>query len=152
MLRMTTVVLACFAMVTVGMIGLGDRTARAGWNEYGKDWDESAPVDKSLGEQSLGEEQSLGDQMFHVEWTVTPASDGQSEITGYVYNDEGEAADNVELRIVALDAAGQPVDSVVRPVRGEVPGLGRAYFDTKVPASASFRVEVASFEFEAGGA
>jgi hypothetical protein len=146
MLRMTTVALVCFAMATVGVIGLGDRTARAEWNEYGKDWDESAPMQKSL-----GEEKSLGDQMFHVEWTVTAAPDGQSEIIGYVYNDEGEAADNVELRIIALDAAGQPVDSVVRPVRGEVPGLGRAYFDARVPASASFRVQVASFELEAGG-
>lgn len=146
MLRMVTVVLACFAVAVVGVIALGDRTARAEWNEYGKDWDESAPTEKSLGEAK-----SLGDQMFHVEWTVTAAPDGQSEITGYVYNDEGEAADNVELRIIALDAAGQPVDSVVRPVRGEVPGLGRAYFDARVPASASFRVQVASFEFEAGG-
>jgi hypothetical protein len=146
MLRMATVVLACFAVAVVGVIALGDRTARAEWNEYGKDWDESAPVQKSL-----GEEEGLGDQMFHVEWTVAAAPDGQSEITGYVYNDEGEAADNVELRIIALDAAGQPVDSVVRPVRGEVPGLGRAYFEARVPAGASFRVQVASFELESGG-
>ena len=148
MLRMATVALACFAVAVVGIIALNGRTARAEWNEYGKDWDESAPVQNSLGEDEAG----LGDRMFHVEWTVTPTADGQSEITGYVYNDEGEAADNVELRIIALDGAGQPVDSVVRPVRGEVPGLGRTYFDAKVPASASFRVQVASFEFEAGGA
>ena len=147
MLRMATVGLACFAVVMVGVIALGGRTARAEWNEYGKDWDESAPMQKSLG----GDEGSLGDRMFHVEWAVTTAPDGQSEITGYVYNDEGEAADNVELRIIALDAAGQPVDSVVRPVRGEVPALGRAYFDARVPAGASFRVQVASFELEPGG-
>jgi hypothetical protein len=147
MLRMATVALVCFSAAVVGVIALGDRTARAEWNEYGKDWDEAAPTQKSLGE----DEGSLGDQMFHVEWTVTPAAGGQSEITGYVYNDEGEAADDVELRIIALDGAGQPVDSVVRPVRGEVPGLGRAYFDATVPAGASYRVQVASFEFEAGG-
>lgn len=146
MLRMATVVLACFAVAVVGVIALDDRTAGAEWNEYGKDWDESAPVQKSLGEA-----EGLGDQMFYVEWTVKAAPDGQAEITGYVYNDEGEAADNVELRIIALDAAGRPVDSVVRPVRGEVPGLGRAFFDARVPAGASFRVQVASFEFEAGG-
>jgi hypothetical protein len=147
MLRMATVALACFAVAVVGVIALGDRTARADWNEYGKDWDESAPVQKSLGEDEGG----LGDRMFHIEWSVTAAPDGRSEITGYVYNDEGEAADNVELRIIALDAAGRPVDSVVRPVRGEVPGLGRAFFDARVPASASYRVQVASFELEAGG-
>jgi hypothetical protein len=146
MLRMATVVLTCFAVAVVGVIALDNRTAGAEWNEYGKDWDEAAPVQKSL-----GEEEGVGDQMFHVQWTGSVAPDGQSEITGYVYNDEGEAADNVGLRIIALDAAGQPVDSVVRPVRGEVPGLGRAFFDARVPAGASYRVQVASFELEAGG-
>lgn len=151
MLRMVTVVLACLAVAVAGLIALDGRTACAEWNAYGKDRDEFAPMQKSLGEgEGLGD-RSLGDQMFHVEWAVAAVPDGQSEITGYVYNDEGDTADDVELRITALDAAGQPVGSVVRPVRGQVPGLGRAYFDARVPASASFRVQVASFELQAGG-
>ena len=125
-------------------MGLDARTARAAWNETGADWDEAAPVGKTL----APDDTSLGDQFF--EWAVTPGSDGQSEITGYVYNDDGQAAVNVELRIIELDAAGQPVETSMREVRSAVPGLGRSYFDVKVPKSQAYRVDVASFEFFEG--
>ena len=135
MLRMVTMAIACFAVAVVGVVTLDGRVARAEWNEYGSDWDEAAP------------DTSLGDEFFHVEWAATPGPAGEAELTGYVYNDDGEAAVNVELRITELDAAGQPVDSSMREVRGAVPGLGRAYFDVRVPASQAYRVQVASFEF-----
>ena len=45
MLRMVTVVLACFAVAVVGLIALDGRTARAEWNEYGKDWDVCADAE-----------------------------------------------------------------------------------------------------------
>jgi hypothetical protein len=118
MLRMITMTIACFAVAMVGAVALDGRAA-------GADWDETAPVNKTLGHED------------------TPLG----ELTGYVYNDDGEAAVNVELRITELDAAGQPVESTMREVRGAVPGLGRAYFDVRVPGSQAYRVQVASFEF-----
>jgi hypothetical protein len=143
MLRMVTMAIACFAVAVVAVVTLDGRVARAGWNEYGGDWDEAAPVGKTLGH----EDTSLGDQFFHVEWAATPGPAGEAELTGYVYNDDGEAAVNVELRITELDTAGQPVESSMREVRGTVPGLGRTYFDVRVPASQAYQVHVASFEF-----
>jgi len=53
-----------------------------------------------------------------------------------------------------LDATGHEVESVLRPVRGLVPGNGRAYFDVSVPDAPSYQVSVASFqlvEFSKGG-
>ena len=119
MLRMITMTIACFAVAVMGAVALDGRAA-------GADWDETAPVNKTLGHEDTA---------------------GQAELTGHVYNDDGEAAVNVELRIIELDAAGQPVESTMREVRGAVPGLGRAYFDVRVPASQAYRVQVASFEF-----
>ena len=66
MLRMVTMAIACCTMV-VGTVALDGRTARAEWNETGADWDEAAPVGKTLGH----EDTSLGDQFFHVEWAAT---------------------------------------------------------------------------------
>jgi len=107
MLRMITMTIASFAVAMVGAAALDGRAA-------GADWDETAPVNKTLGH----EDTPLGDQFFHV-----------------------------ECRVTELDAAGQPVESTMREVRGAVPGLGRAYFDVRVPASQAYRAQVASFEF-----
>ena len=65
---------------------------------------------------------TLSDQFFKVEWTVTPGRQGDSRITGYVYNQYGEAAENVQLRISEIDGSGRVISSVTRPVFGAVPG------------------------------
>jgi hypothetical protein len=95
---------------------------------------------------------TVADQFFHVDWTVSPAGQGQARIRGYVYNDYGDAADQVQLRITELDASGNPVASFVEPVGDAVPALDRTYFDVQVPGpAASYRVAVESFNFlEAG--
>jgi hypothetical protein len=51
MLRMITMAIACFALAVVGVVTLDGRAA-------GADWDEEAPVGKTLGQ----EDPSLGDQ------------------------------------------------------------------------------------------
>jgi len=89
----------------------------------------------------------LADQFFHVEYTATPRDAGQAELSGYVYNVYGLAAENVELEITDLDASGQPVGRETRPVYGLVPAEGRAYFDVKVPRSDAYRVAVREFDF-----
>jgi hypothetical protein len=89
----------------------------------------------------------LSDQFFHVEYSVAAPTAGRSEITGYVYNTYGQPAANVELKITELDASGQPITSEMRPVFGLVPAKGRAYFDVRVPTSASYQVSVQGFDF-----
>ena len=90
---------------------------------------------------------SLGDQFFRVKYSTEPRGSQQSEISGYVYNDYGEAAANVQLEITELDADGHPIASETRPVAGVVPAVGRAYFDIKMPRSASYRITVRGFDF-----
>jgi hypothetical protein len=90
---------------------------------------------------------TLGDQYFHVEWTAEPVQPGMARLTGYVYNDYGETAQDVEVQITAVDAAGRPVTSVIQPIGDTVPARGRSYFDLRVPASPSYQLSVVSFEF-----
>lgn len=90
---------------------------------------------------------SLADQFFHLEYTADARGAEQSEISGYVYNDYGEAAANVQLEITELDEDGHPIASETRPVAGLVPAEGRAYFDIKMPRSASYRITVRGFDF-----
>jgi hypothetical protein len=92
------------------------------------------------------------DSRLHVEWTAAATGQGQSRIFGYVYNDHREDAVNVELRITELDASGQPVASVIRPVGDAVAGGSRAFFDTLVPGHGpSYAVVVESFDFMTDG-
>ncbi|HEV8530166.1 MAG TPA: hypothetical protein VGT00_01975 [Methylomirabilota bacterium] len=90
---------------------------------------------------------TLGDEYFHVEWTAEGGRPGMSRLTGYVYNDYGEAAQGVELQITAVDAAGRPIRNVIQPIGDTVPARGRSYFDLQVPASSSYQLSVMSFEF-----
>ena len=89
----------------------------------------------------------LSDQFFHVEYGVTELKAGRSQIRGYVYNTYGQPAANVQLKITELDASGHPISSEIRPVFGLVPAKGRAYFDVRVPTSASYQVSVQGFDF-----
>lgn len=91
---------------------------------------------------------TLADQFFRVEWTVSPGRDGNSRLTGYVYNQYGETAENVQLRISEVDTSGRVASSVTRPVFGTVPAEDRAYFDVQVPTSPSYQVAVQSFDFQ----
>jgi len=144
MLRIFTVMLASFAVAALGVAGLDAHVARADWSETGLDWDEAAPVIKTV---NPDDQSALADHFFHVEWTADPGAAGRARISGYVYNDYGDAAVDVALRIHEIDASGQDVASVVAPVGETVPARGRAYFDVAVPDSRSYRVDVMSFDF-----
>jgi hypothetical protein len=124
MFRIFTVMLMTLAVAALGVAGFDTRAARAD--------------DESL----------LADHFFHVEWTADPAgASGRTRITGYVYNDSGDAAVNVALRFHEIDASGRDVASEIAPVRETIPANGRAYFDVRVPSSRSYRVDVSSFDF-----
>lgn len=91
---------------------------------------------------------ALAARYFRVEADSKDDGKGHARIRGYVYNDYGQAANQVQLRITELDGSGSPVASYVAPIPGTVPGLNRAYFDVKVPSRAvSYRVAVDSFNW-----
>ena len=85
-----------------------------------------------------------------MDWNVSPGGPGKSRITGYLYNDYGEAAQSVELKITQLDTAGQPVAAVFQNVNDTIPARGREYFDIQVPASPAYKVDVEAFNFTVG--
>ena len=145
MLRIYAIALASLVAATMAA---GAGGARAGsmtapsTGTIGGDWDIDTDVLGTEAQQS----ESVGADFFHVDWQSKADGRGQSRLTGYVYDDEGQPATDVEIRIVMLDAAGHEVESVLRPVRGLVPGKGRAYFDVSVSDAPSYRVSVASFQ------
>ena len=128
--------LAC-ASVALMTIALGGTTARAQWAGDIPGTRPSTEADSA----------TISDQFFHVEWSAAASRNGQPRLTGYVYNNYEEPAMNVELRIHELDSTGREITAVLEPVDGTVPAKGRAYFDVPVPDSASYRVDVESFEF-----
>jgi hypothetical protein len=91
---------------------------------------------------------TLSEQLFRVEWVGGAAPPNQFRIVGYVYNEYGEDAVNVQLRISEVDASGRTVGSVIKPVGDTVPASGRAFFDVRVPGTTPYyRVAVESFGF-----
>jgi hypothetical protein len=131
--------LAC-ASVALMTIALGGTTARAQW---GGDIPGTRPSTEA-------DPATISGQFFHVEWSAAPSRNGHPRLTGYVYNNYEEPAMNVELRIHELDSTGREITAVLEPVDGTVPAKGRAYFDVPVPDSASYRVDVESFQFVEG--
>ena len=95
-----------------------------------------------------GGETSLASEFFRVDWSVKDDRNGHARISGYLYNDYGTAADQVQLQITELDAAGHQIAAYVEPISDTVPGFDRTYFDVKVPGhAASYRVAVYSFNW-----
>jgi hypothetical protein len=144
MFRIFKVMLASFALAALGVAALDAHAARADRSETGLDRDEAAPVVTTV---DPDDESALADHFFHVEWTAGPGAAGRARITGYVYNDYGDSAINVALRIHEIDAKGNDVARVVAPIGEAVPAHGRTYFDVAVPTSRFYRVDVASFDF-----
>ena len=99
---------------------------------------------------AIREESALAERFFRIEWTAVAGRVGMSRISGYVYNDYGQAAQDVELRITSLNSAGQPVMVVVQHLSDTVPARGRGYFDLQIPVSSSYQVGVESFDFTLG--
>jgi hypothetical protein len=144
MFRIFKVMLASFAVAALGVAALDVHAARADWSEPGLDGDEAGPVVKTV---DPDDGSALADHFFRVEWTAGPGPAGRARITGYVYNDYGDSAINVALRIHEIDVNGNDVARVVAPIGEAVPAHGRTYFDVAVPTSRFYRIDVASFDF-----
>jgi hypothetical protein len=136
MLRIYVLAMAGVVATTAGVIALDQTMARA-------DWDETAPMTKTLNDDSA----SLGNQFFHVEWQATPGRRAQEDISGYVYDDAGNAAVSVELRITGLDASGQNVADVARESRARCRGTDAPSSTSACRAAPPTGVAVTSFDF-----
>jgi len=87
---------------------------------------------------------------FRVEWQPTQNRRG-SAVEGYVYNTSYRTAQRVSLQIERVDASGRVVGSSTVWIPGEVPMSDRIYFSASVPAAASYRVQVLSFDWSCQG-
>ena len=90
------------------------------------------------------------DPYFRLDWRATSVARG-TRIEGFVYNRSGLIADRMRLSIQQLDAAGNVVGTTTTWVLGTVPADNRTWFETTVPAAASYRVEILSFDWVGRG-
>jgi len=80
---------------------------------------------------------------FTVEWTAEPQRIDTRQVTGYVYNRNGETAMTLRVLAQALDASGTVVGQRIQAIPGGVGGFGRAYFTVpNLPQANSYRVSV----------
>jgi len=86
------------------------------------------------------------DRYFRVEFKVLSGAGGQA-LEGYIYNSAGMPAERMVVDISQLDASGTVVGKTSTRVLGGVPAGSRAWFQAKVPPAASYRVEIASFDW-----
>ena len=84
---------------------------------------------------------------FRLDWAPHTTPSGQ-EIDGYIYNNYGAAAANVQILAQGLDPAGNVMNQKLAWVPGQVPPLNRAFFKVAGLAPAErYRVSVWAFDF-----
>ncbi|HUM15402.1 MAG TPA: hypothetical protein VL086_06935 [Candidatus Nitrosotalea sp.] len=95
---------------------------------------------------------STVDPRVRLDWEVGTGRAGRPVIQGYVYNDYGRAASDVQLLVETLDASGAVVGRAFGFVRGVVQLDDRSYFEVpiKVPG-ASYRLSVTGLDWKCGG-
>ena len=94
--------------------------------------------------------QSL-ERYFRVEWRVTRDRKGPA-VEGYVYNTAaGRTAERMRLQIDRVDASGSVIGNSIIWLPGDVHRNDRAFFSSSVPESASYRVQVLSFDWACDG-
>jgi hypothetical protein len=93
------------------------------------------------------------DTGLRVEWTPALTKRGQTQISGYVYNERDQWAANPRLLVESLDSAGQVIASIPFSAVSDVPPRSRSYFEAPVPSGAtSYRVTVRSVDWRGYGA
>ena len=93
--------------------------------------------------------QSL-ERYFRVEWRVTRDRRGPA-VEGYVYNTVGRTAERMRLQIDRVDASGSVIGNSIIWLPGDLHRNDRAFFSSSVPESASYRVQVLSFDWACDG-
>jgi hypothetical protein len=82
---------------------------------------------------------------LRVEWETVARGD-KAVVRGYVYNEHRMRVERVRLRIEQLDASARPVATRATWVAGMLAQGDRGYFEAVVPAGATYRVFVESFD------
>ena len=92
------------------------------------------------------------DGRIRLDWEVGATRGGRPVIQGYVYNDYGRPASDVQLLVETLDASGAVIGRTVGFVRGVVQLNDRTYFEVPIKVTgASYRVSVTGFDWKGGG-
>jgi len=92
------------------------------------------------------------DARIRLDWEVGATRGGRPVIQGYVYNDYGRPASDVQLLVETLDASGAVIGRTVGFVRGVVQLNDRTYFEVPIRVTgASYRVSVTGFDWKGGG-
>jgi hypothetical protein len=86
------------------------------------------------------------ERFFRLEWDVRPGPTGPT-LEGYVYNKTDMPAERMQVSIEQLDTAGSVLGQTTSWVLGTLPPGNRSYFQARVPAAASYRVTVLSFNW-----
>jgi len=80
---------------------------------------------------------------FSIDWTASDQSATTRNVSGYVYNQNGESATSLRVLAQAVDATGTVVGQRIAYVPGGVGGFGRAYFVvSNLPVADNYRVSV----------
>jgi hypothetical protein len=80
---------------------------------------------------------------FKIDWTAAEQGPNARQVSGYVYNQNGEFATSLRVLAQAVDSTGAVVGQRIGYVPGGVGGFGRAYFVvSNLPVAASYRVSV----------
>ena len=96
--------------------------------------------------------QRASSQYFRIQSEVGKNRRGAAIVSGYLYNDYGYTADNIQFLIEGLDAAGQVVSKDFVRYMGAVAPFSRSSFDYKVSgAAANYRVSVYWYDWSARG-
>ena len=86
------------------------------------------------------------DRNFRIEFQASAGA--RQVLSGYIYNlNSGLTADRMQLVIERLDADGKVIGTSKTWVLWGVPPGSRAYFSTPVEPAASYRVQIAGFDW-----
>jgi hypothetical protein len=90
------------------------------------------------------------ERYFALDWAVSPKANG-NQIDGYLYNQYGAAAANVQILAQGLDEKGNVIAQKLEWVPGMVPPLSRAFFRVPgLPPAPQYRVAVWAFDWVQG--
>jgi hypothetical protein len=91
-----------------------------------------------------------GPRFFSLEWHVSPRS-AERLVQGYVKNDWGFVATNVRLLVEGLEPPNRIVSQRIFSLGGDLAPGTRAYFETPMPPSPTYRVRVFAFDWIQSG-
>ncbi|MBI2219098.1 MAG: hypothetical protein HYU51_17570 [Candidatus Rokubacteria bacterium] len=92
------------------------------------------------------------ERYFRVESDAAQDRRDGTVIRGYLYNDSGTPAANIQLAVDAVDPAGQVTATTVHVLPSMAPPSSRIYFDVRPPnRAATYRIRVLWWEWIRGG-